>query len=190
MNKLFFYFTIILVVCFSCSSCINNKGHLKEWDYTISSKESKERNVFSKYYVAEPFEYEDSIFSVKLVFKEVYAEYWHWYDREHSQWKQTNHLYLVAIIDTTQSFMIDKLDSCSNICGYETRGQKYYKEIVSCKIENEKYWIIQPNAQLTDTFELPICSTPAYSSAIQHDIPFSASFGKIVFHSSDNQTDR
>lgn len=190
MNRfLIYYFTIILVICFSCSSCIN-KGHLREWDYTTSPKESKERNVFSKYYVAEPFEYEDSIFSMKIVFKEIYAEYWHWFDSEHSQWKHTNHPYLVAIIDTAQSFMIDKLDTCGNICGYETRGQKYYREEVSCIIKNEKYWIIQPNAQLTDTFELPICSAPIYSSAIQHDTPFRASFGKIVFFSCDNQTDR
>lgn len=38
MNKLFFYFTIILVVCFSCSSCINNKGHLKGMGKNVESR--------------------------------------------------------------------------------------------------------------------------------------------------------
>jgi len=55
------------------------KGTAKWWS-THSSEESKERGVFVAYYDALPFEYEDSICHIKLVFNEVWVEWMHWYD--------------------------------------------------------------------------------------------------------------
>lgn len=55
------------------------KGTAKWW-HTHSSDESKRKGLFVCYYEALPFEYEDSIFQMKLSFNEVYTEWWHWYD--------------------------------------------------------------------------------------------------------------
>lgn len=59
------------------------KGTAK-WSHTLSSNESKKKGVFVCYYDALPFEYEDSVFQMKLVFDEVYVEWCHWY-----QWPDT-----------------------------------------------------------------------------------------------------
>jgi len=59
------------------------KGTAKWW-HTHSSKESKSKGVFICSYYALPFEYEDSVFHVKLVFDEVYTEWCHWYENTDS----------------------------------------------------------------------------------------------------------
>lgn len=59
------------------------KGTAKWW-HTHSSEESKRKNVFICYYKALPFEYQDSVFHVKLVFDEVYTEWCHWYENTDS----------------------------------------------------------------------------------------------------------
>jgi hypothetical protein len=72
---------IIIVFCvlLNCCSFKTGKGTAKWWA-SNSSEESKERGVFVSYYEALPFEYEDSIFHMKLVFKEVYTEWFHWFE--------------------------------------------------------------------------------------------------------------
>lgn len=80
---------IFLAFCLLLFGCVLNlggslqKGTAKWWA-SNSSEESKERGVFVSYYEALPFEYEDSIFHMKLVFKEVYTEWVHWFE-----WKDT-----------------------------------------------------------------------------------------------------
>ncbi len=80
---------VFIVICMLFSGCkfmdssSLQKGTAKWW-YSNSSEESKERGVFVSYYEALPFEYEDSILHIKLVFKEVYTEWNHWFE-----WKDT-----------------------------------------------------------------------------------------------------
>lgn len=80
---------IFIVICLLLTGCglkndsTYSKGTAKWWA-SNSSEESKERGVFVSYYEALPFEYEDSIFHMKLVFKEVYTEWYHWFE-----WKDT-----------------------------------------------------------------------------------------------------
>ena len=92
MNKFYMIKLIVVLILFFIASMfgISNSyireqtisekdlilGKRKEirWWNTNSSKESKEKGVFVDYYNALPFEYSDSIFHVKLVFKEVYTE--------------------------------------------------------------------------------------------------------------------
>ncbi len=77
---------MFLAFCLLLFGCVLNhvqKGTAKWWA-SNSSEESKERGVFVSYYEALPFEYEDSIFHIKLVFKEVYTEWEHWFE-----WKDT-----------------------------------------------------------------------------------------------------
>ena len=89
MMKKSIYIVIIVtisILSYGCwNQCVSNmqKGTAKWWA-SNSSEESKERGVFISYYEALPFEYEDSIFYMKLVFKEVYTEWEHWFE-----WKDT-----------------------------------------------------------------------------------------------------
>lgn len=86
------------------------KGTAKWWS-THSSAESKEKSVFVAYYDALPFEYEDSICHIKLVFDEIYVEWKHWYDYsdtalEHCLYYQNSETVkdqqLIGIYDTMQ----------------------------------------------------------------------------------------
>ena len=86
------------------------KGTAKWWS-TQSSSESKEKGVFVAYYDALPFEYEDSICHIKLVFDEIYVEWVHWYDYgdtalEHCLYYLNSETIkdqqLIGIYDTTQ----------------------------------------------------------------------------------------
>ena len=83
--KKYYISLIIIVFCFLLNCCNSKigKGTVKWWA-SNSSEESKERGVFVSYYEVLPFEYEDSIFHMKLVFKEVYTEWMHWFE-----WKDT-----------------------------------------------------------------------------------------------------
>lgn len=80
---------VVIAICMLFSGCkfigssSLQKGTAKWWASNFS-EESKERGVFVSYYEALPFEYEDSIFHIKLVFKEVYTEWDHWFE-----WKDT-----------------------------------------------------------------------------------------------------
>ena len=68
-----------LIVLGLLLSCNFRKG-IAHWWSTNNSAESREKGVFVAYYDALPFEYEDSICHIKLVFDEVYVEWMHWYE--------------------------------------------------------------------------------------------------------------
>lgn len=76
---------VVVIGLFSsnCKPYTWQKGTAKWWS-SNSSEESKERGVFVSYYEALPLEYEDSVLHIKLVFKEVYTEWVHWFE-----WKDT-----------------------------------------------------------------------------------------------------
>ena len=74
MSKRFFIIMSVLCISFSIKSCERKGGGFTE-TCSYDSEMSKEYGVFISYYdLLFPFEYQDSIFYVKLAFNEVFAE--------------------------------------------------------------------------------------------------------------------
>ena len=184
-------------------------GKRKEvrWWNTNSSKESKEKGVFVDYYNALPFEYSDSIFYVKLVFKEVYTEWMHWYDTEIDTAMDNVLFYknsatrkdqqLIAIYDTVKSEFgytgeIVEDSSCTYLAvphkylkrywdfgkGKDLRGLDNYR-ITRFKYDVNLSDINMLVGEFPDTIRIPICSTKWYNSVCGSNKKIY--FGELVF---------
>lgn len=86
----------LLLLCVQCDMNYR-KGPARFWE-SGNSEQSKERGAFVSYYYAEPFEYQDSVFNMRLVFKEAFTERVYWYDDK-------EHKYKLDTIRKKQSFI-------------------------------------------------------------------------------------
>jgi len=106
--KILFGISIMLstmVGCFTYPKAITK--YAKVW--TESSDESKEKGIFVAHYDALPFEYSDSVFNIKLVFKEAYTEWEHCCSKGNVNFYKNSNVSriqnLIAIFDTENSNM-------------------------------------------------------------------------------------
>lgn len=175
---------LLFIILFSLffGSCYQqfHKGPAR-WDDVYSIEQAKDRGVFAGAYNCEPFEYEDSIFHLKLAFANVYAVYWHWYDEKESLWKHTNQRYIVAEIDTTLSLGLDKKGSSNK--KHWSNVSHYFRLKVSCvSIGTESNTFdLQPNAIFTDTLCVPIEATPKYKLVSHRPEQKNIVFGYLIF---------
>lgn len=169
----------IVLLCDSCYKKIH-KGPAR-WDEVSSVEQAIERGVYAGKFHTEPFEYEDSVFYLKLVFSDVYAVYWHWLDENDSTWKHTDHTYLVAEIDTLQSIGIDKKNACNN--QHWSNVDKYFKVSVSCLSVDtvDNMMVFQPNDYFTDSLCLPVKATLIYNRVISLSEQKIISLGQLLF---------
>lgn len=178
-EKLFVFFEILsLVLLFSCG-IMQPKGPAR-WSGTLSSQEAKERDVFYSYYEAEPFYYEDSICKVNLVFKEVFAEYWHWYDEKAEQWRHTQDKYMVATLDTLQSDL--------GVISIDSNQTKHWcwSVKVSCYSEDTRKGVIVLQPNRSDILQWDTISFPVYTMRkIDDGEPIRLNLGDLVFIKKD-----
>lgn len=173
-------FVSLLSVFFGSCYQQLHKGPAR-WDDVYSLEQAKDRGVFAGAYNCEPFEYEDSIFHLKLVFANAYAVYWHWYDEKDSIWKHTDERYIVAEIDTTLSFGIDNMNANNN--KHWSNAERYFSLIVSCLTIDTKSNIfeLRPNDDLTDTLCVPINATPKYKVESHRPEQETIIYGHLLF---------
>lgn len=177
-----------IIICIFClmallfDSCYQqmHKGPAR-WDDVYNLEQAKDRGVFAGLYNCEPFEYEDSTFRLKLVFANVYAVYWHWYDEKESIWKHTDERYIVAEIDTTLSFGLDKMNVSNN--KHWSNVRQYFSPSVSCFSIGTKSNIfdLRPNDDLADSLCVPIEATPKYKLVSHRPEQKNIVFGYLIF---------
>lgn len=178
-NLLLIFCALILTINVGCNHDFH-KG-LARWDEVYSIEEARERDVLAGTYQAEPFEYEDSVFHLKLVFSNVYAVYWNWLDEEDSTWKHTDHSYLIAEVDTSLSFGLDKLDSSKRKHWYDAK--KYFTLDVSCLCIDTMNNVIdfRPNEYFSDSLIVPIKASVTYKKSTQRSEKEIITIGRILF---------
>ena len=169
----------IVILFDSCYQQLH-KGPAR-WDGVYSVEQAIERGVFVGKYHTEPFEYEDSVFYLKLVFSNVYAVYWHWLDENDSTWKHIDHTYLVAEVDTSRSIGIDKINTCNN--QRWSNVNKFFKVSVSCKSVDtvRNRLVFYPNDYFTDSLCLPVEATPRYNRIISISEQKIITLGQLLF---------
>lgn len=203
--KLIGIYTFVFYGIYGCSNFYPVKGLAKWWN-TNSSKESKEKGVFVAYYDALPFEYSDSIFHVKLVFKEVYTEWNHWYDTRidtamenvcfYNNSETVKDQQLIAIFDTINSGMgytgivvRDTMYHYGKRCPYIYR-RKYWDFLVGGDLWGNytlsRYYYVWRTTginmlcgEFEDTIRIPIHSLPYYDSIC--GIDKHVNFGDLIF---------
>lgn len=176
---------LLIVVLIQCD--VPSKKWPAKFCESKTSEISKKRKVFVSYYEAAPFEYQDSIFKMKLVFKEVYTEWVYWYDEKDKKFKRDtmfNSQQFIAIYDTSQT-ILGEIDT------------QFYAQSAPFPI---KYWAIEnpghgaqsegfygfgfypwdKNCLYGDTIIIPITASFRYKDIARKDIS-NVSFGKIVF---------
>ena len=165
-----------------CSSCYHpiHKGPAR-WDDAYNIEQARERGVLEGIYFAEPFEYDDSVFHLKLVFSEIYAVYWHWLDENDSTWKHTDHTYLTAVVDTSLSYGLDKVNVCNG--KHWSNVKKYFTVNVSCFSFGTETNIIdlRPNDKFSDSLQVPVEATVTYNRTIHHSEQDKIILGRILF---------
>lgn len=173
---------LLIVLLFLFSGCYQqlHKGPA-QWSDVSDDKQAMERGVFAGYYDCVPFEYEDSVFSLKIVFSKTYSVYWHWYDNNDNVWKHTDQKYLIAEIDTAHSFGIDKLNP--NSYSHWSNAIKYFKLTVSCcSIDTESNIIdLRPNDSISDCLIVPIAATPKYYQITHKSEQQRLNYGQLIF---------
>ena len=202
--NLIIIFTYIFLGFVGCSRF--TKGSLAKWWKTESSEESRKKGIFVTYYEALPFEYSDSIFHVKLIFKEVYTEWEHWYNIKVDTSMENVLFYrnsetvkdqqLIAVFDTVNSDM--------GYTGVVVKDTIYYNGMRRPNTYRRKYWgflvggdlrgnytlsryhyvwrlmdINMPCGEFEDTIRIPIHSLPYYDSIC--GIDKHVNFGNLIF---------
>ncbi len=170
------FFVFLLIGCYQSI----HKGPA-QWDDVYSMEQSIERGVFAGKYYSEPFEYEDSIFKLRLEFSRVYAVYWHWFDEKEKRWKHINDTYIVVEVDTNRSVGIDKLDPCRKRRWQDVK--KYIVFDVSCNaIDTINNTIdFKPNECFSDSLTIPITASCKYKRAKHQSEQDAIRFGRLIF---------
>lgn len=172
---------------FLCVQCdINYRKGPTRFCESRNSEVSKDRGAFVSYYYAEPFEYQDSVFNMRLVFEEAFTEWGYWYDEEEHKykldtiWKKQS---FIAVYDTMQT-ILDEIDT------------RFYSTPAAPIPIPIKYWVIRnPGSGHTgegfkgfsfgpgiygDTVRVPIVANTRYSDTTGTNYS-NHIFGSIVF---------
>jgi len=185
-NRMFFFVLGLMISFVQCDSQYR-KGPARFCE-SKNSKISKERNAFVSYYKAEPFEYQDSIFHMKLVFKEAFTEWIYWFDEKDNKYKRDTVIksqQFIALYDTSQSLLgvIDTLFYTPpanpfpikywviNNPGHGAQSEGFYGFGFGPGRKNFSYG---------DTIVVPIVANTRYSDTTGKDYS-NYSFGEIVF---------
>lgn len=185
----------IAILCsmtlFQCCT-ITPKGPAR-WDISTNAMEAKQKEVFVNGYEAQMFYYKDSITEIRLVVKEAFTEWWHWYDRSQNK-------YLSSLNSTTMAgqhliVKLQKDSSCLAIHHYDSLlGSPYLYWEPEHKdgglIVNEEGFSILPGSliQFGDTIIIPIKSSIFYQRAANlPDYP-RTTFGNLILTKSTDET--